>query len=245
MFKKSGISKQHIKVEFDITRRKSPEDPPRHQHILYETDEINENVASALRKINESDSYRDMDGNPVGTIIWENSCLQKKCGACAMLIDGRPALACGTLLRSHKGKDPLTLEPLSKFPVIADLRVDRSILFANLRTFGMWEDQKAAMNEKKAAVAYEASRCLQCGCCLEVCPNFAPGERFFGAAGFVPASRLLAAEPKESRERIRKSYMEHSYSGCGKSLACMDICPAGIDIEHLLTRSAAAALFNL
>lgn len=232
-----------IRIQLDITRQAGPQEEPYVQGIVYETEDANESVASALASINEG-GYHDVGGRLVNPIAWENSCLQKKCGACAMVIDGRPALACGTLLRDHRGSGPMTVEPLSKFPVVADLQVDRSILFQNLRIFGMWEDAAAQLDQRRFSTAYEASRCLQCGCCLEVCPNFAPGEEFFGAAGFVPASRLLSTLPKEERARVRKAYLEHEYSGCGKSLACMDICPAQIDIESLLARSSAATLFN-
>lgn len=55
----------------------------------------------------------------------------KMCGACAMVINGVPRLACSAFLRDIKG-DELTLEPLSKFPVIDDLIVDRSIIESNL-----------------------------------------------------------------------------------------------------------------
>lgn len=244
MSRKPHVLPGHVRILLDITRQSAAEGTPYHQLIPYETDDVSESVASALTTINATEGYQDVDGRPVGTIAWENSCLQKKCGACAMVIDGRPALACGTLLRDHRGRGPLTLEPLSKFPVIADLQVDRSIMLENLRTFGMWEDGPAKLEERRFHTAYEASRCLQCGCCLEVCPNFAPDGEFFGAAGFVPASRLLSTLPREDRARVRKAYLEHEYEGCGKSLACQDVCPADIDIEHLLVRSSAATLFN-
>ncbi|MDR2795780.1 MAG: fumarate reductase iron-sulfur subunit, partial [Spirochaetaceae bacterium] len=35
---------------------------------------------------------------------WECSCLQKKCGACAMLINNTPALACDTKLHNDARK---------------------------------------------------------------------------------------------------------------------------------------------
>lgn len=235
---------QHIRVELDFTRQKGPDQEPYIQRILYETDDPKESVASALTRINRDGNWKDIEGRPVDEIHWESSCLQKKCGACAMVIDGRPALACGSLLRDHRGSGPMTIAPLSKFPVVRDLVTDRRILFDNLRTFGMWEEGAASLNEKKSGTAYEASRCLQCGCCLEVCPNFAPGDAFFGAAGFVPAARLLSSLPKAQRERIRKAYLAHEYRGCGKSLACMDICPAEIRIEDLLIHSSAAVIFN-
>lgn len=233
-----------ISLRLDVLRQEGPDAAPYHQLIPYETNNPKESVASALRAINAAGDYLDTEGRPVGFIEWESGCLQRKCGACAMVIDGTPALACGSLLRDHRGSGPLTLEPLSKFPLIRDLRVDRSVLLDNLETFGMWEDEQVSFDEKHAGIAYEASRCLQCGCCLEVCPNFAPGGSFFGAAAFVPASRLLATMPKGERDRIRAAYREHSYEGCGKSLACQNICPAQINIERLLARSAAATLFD-
>ena len=66
----------------------------------------------------------DIDGIPVGEIAWECSCLQKKCGACAMRINGVPRLACDTKIGDLKSKT-VTLEPLKKFPVVRDLIVDR------------------------------------------------------------------------------------------------------------------------
>ena len=56
----------------------------------------------------------------------------RKCGACAMLINERPRLACSTFLHTLKGST-ITLEPLSKFPLVRDLIVDRSNLFENLK----------------------------------------------------------------------------------------------------------------
>ena len=41
-------------------------------------------------------------------------------------------------------------------------------------------------------------------------------------------------------QQYRASY----YEGCGKSLACQDICPAGIPVEELLVRSNAAAIWK-
>ena len=50
-----------------------------------------------------------------------------------MIINGVPALACNTFVDEVTKKD-LVLEPLSKFPVVADLIVDRSIIYENLNS---------------------------------------------------------------------------------------------------------------
>ena len=51
--------------------------------------------------------------------------MQAVCGGCAMVINGVPALDCSTFADEVKGNE-LILEPLSKFPVVADLIVDHS-----------------------------------------------------------------------------------------------------------------------
>ncbi len=238
VLEKNGI----LSVELSILRRSSPEEKPYWQTIRYETRDLGTTVASALLAINEAGDYKDIEGNTVTEIGWECSCLQKKCGACAMVINGRPGLACESFLRTFAKKGKVKLEPLHKFPIISDLIVDRSILFENLKKMQLWGDAPASYTDKTANQAYEASRCLQCGCCLEACPNFAPGESFFGASGFVPANRLLNSLSGDEQERIREQYMKHGYSGCGKSLACASVCPAKIPIEKLLINSNKAVL---
>ena len=161
-----------------------------------------------------------------------------------MVISGKPMLACDAKLCDVQQKGRVRIEPLRKFPVIADLIVDRSILFENLRTLAVWLEQAAIAEGERAALAYEASRCLQCGCCLEICPNFCPGGEFFGMAGFAPAARLIAELPPAERDALCKSYRAHIYEGCGKSLACRNVCPAGLDIDHLLVNTNAAAVWK-
>ena len=203
-------------------------------------------MATALLKINSQTPYRDEQGNVVAKISWEAGCLQKKCGACAMLINHRPALACDSFLKDaiSKKNRVITLEPLSKFPVIKDLVTDRSVLFENLKTLRVWSEENAEIKEKDLDRAYEASLCLQCGCCLEICPNYNPEKLFFGAAGFAPQARLIAAFTKEDQSRLRKLYQKHIYSGCGKALSCIKVCPARIDLDHLLSRSNAISVWR-
>ena len=91
---------------------------------------------------------------------------------------------------------------------------------------------------------FEAAQCLQCGLCLEVCPNFAAGETFGGMAAMTTLTRLLAKANKAEQKRLRKAYGRFVYADCGKSLACRDICPAGLDMEKLLVRGNAAAIWR-
>lgn len=224
-----------------IKRQNSFEAEAFYQTILCDCD-AETNIATLLREIN-AEEVLDIEGIPVGEIAWECSCLQKKCGACAMRINGVPRLACDTKIGDLKSKT-VTLEPLKKFPVVRDLIVDRSVLRENLIALHNWLESEATKSRKTVDLAYDASRCIQCGCCLEVCPNFTAGESFFGAAAFVPASRILSQLPKGKKNDLVQEYGKHIYNGCGKSLSCHDICPVGIDVEHKLSNSNAVAVWK-
>lgn len=211
------------------------------QSFLYSSDNSSETIATALTNLN-STPLTDISGNAAAPIVWQCSCLQKKCGACAMVINGRPGLACARKL-SECG-NVVRIEPLHKFPVVEDLMVDRSIMQENLKMMKLWFDGSAALTEKNTEISYEASRCLQCGCCLEVCPNFAPGGTFTGMAAAVPMTRLLSGLSGEERKSASKMYDKHVFEGCGKSLACRNICPAKIDTDKMLVNSNAIAIWK-
>ncbi|MDO4539054.1 MAG: 2Fe-2S iron-sulfur cluster-binding protein [Coriobacteriales bacterium] len=226
-----------------VLRRNAPEATPVWQTFAFESEDQDVTVATALRMLNERTNLRDVDGNPAEPIRWESSCLQKKCGACAMVIDGTPRLACDTKLAALP-RETVRLEPLRKFPVVADLLVDRSALMENLAEAESWLEGVAELPNKRWEIAYEASRCLQCGLCLEVCPNFSVQGAFGGMAAMAPLARLLAQAPKSQRSELAAAYREKVYGGCGKSLACRNVCPAELDIDKLLSRSNAAAVWR-
>ena len=230
-------------MRFEILRRRPGEGESWQQTIEFRPADDNATVATALTAMNADPTLRDTEGRPVGHIAWECSCLQKKCGACAMRINGVPGLACDAKLSEMPG-GVVRLEPLKKFPVVADLIVDRNALYDNLEQVHAWLDREVSLREAQAELAYEGARCLQCGCCLEVCPNFMPGGAFAGAAALAPLSRLIAELSPSKREEVYRLYTRRVFEGCGKSLACRDVCPAGLDVEKLLVNSNAIAVWK-
>jgi len=223
-----------MKIIFDIFRKEASGTASYRQKIVFSCEEENMTVAMALRKINAG-GYTDENGKTVSPIRWEESCGQKKCGACAMLINGTPRLACDTFLANLR-KKTVILDPLAKFPCVADLLVDRSIMMENLKALRLWADEEIRITEKDFDNAYDASLCLQCGCCLEACPNFYAEGTFFSAAASAPQARLLPAE--------KKLYQEHIYDGCGKALACEKVCPVHLPLDRLLSHSNAVNIWR-
>ena len=70
----------------------------------------------------------------VAPVVWECNCLEEVCGACTMLINGRVRQACTALVDRLLAERPgeIELRPMTKFPVLRDLVVDRSRIFATL-----------------------------------------------------------------------------------------------------------------
>ena len=93
-----------------------------------------------------------------------------------MRINGIPRLACSVFLKDVVRHGKILLEPLSKFPLVKDLIVDRSSMFETLKRMRIWMQEKEDSSyAQDCNLQYQAGQCLQCGCCLEICPNFLAG----------------------------------------------------------------------
>ncbi len=83
------------------------------------------NVISAMMEIARNPVTRE--GKPTTAIAYDSNCLEEVCGSCAMLINGKARMACSALV--DKLDQPIRVEPLSKFPLVRDLTVDRSVIY--------------------------------------------------------------------------------------------------------------------
>ena len=209
-----------------IKRQQNPESAPYWQKFLYDGP-LHVTISTVLDTINYKDDLFDADGNPAARIRWECSCMQAICGGCAMVINGVPALACNTFADAVKGTE-LVLEPLSKFPVVADLIVDRSVIYENLNQAKAYLESRAVNSKRDHEQQYSVAKCLKCGLCLEVCPNYFPGGTFFGAV-FANDSYLITSQSEEKPTQLVKEYRSHFAAGCSKALSCQTVCPVGIE----------------
>lgn len=209
-------------MKVTIKRQDGPDTKPYYQTFIYDGDKKT-TVAAILETINYKDDLFDENGTPCRRIRWECSCMQKMCGACAMVMNNKPILACNEFVDPTTTKE-ITLSPLSKFPVISDLCVDRSIIATRLKEAKIYVGEKTNPNDKEFEQQYSVSKCLKCGLCLEVCPNYI-GEGDFNGAAFANEAYLSHSLTSNRKKEITKEYKKHFSKGCSKSLACRDICP--------------------
>lgn len=142
------------------------------------------NITSVLQRI--AASPLDASGQLVAPVAFDCNCLEEVCGACTMQINGRVRQACSALvdrlLEDHPGG--IELRPLTKFPVIRDLVVDRRRLFRALEKLQCWipvdgyyeAGPGPRQSEQQQERAYVLSTCMSCGCCLEACPQYGKVE---------------------------------------------------------------------
>ena len=164
------------------------------------------------------------------------------CGSCAMIINGRPDLACRTLTK-NVGPD-ITLAPLPFFELIGDLSVDTGkwmrAMSERLETWVHMKDERIdltrieeAMEPGLAERIYELDRCIECGCCVAACGTARMREDFVGAVGINKIARFRL-DPRDGR--TDGDYYEligddAGVFGCMSLLACHDVCPKNLPLQ--------------
>jgi len=203
----------------------------------------NMNVISALMEIRRNPV--NANGETTTAVAWDASCLEEVCGACSMIINGKPRQSCTALI--DQLEQPIKLEPMNTFPVLRDLTIDRSRMFDSLKRVKAWVPIDGTydlgpgprMPEAKRQWAYELSKCMTCGVCLEACPNVNSKSEFIGPAALSQV-RLFNAHPTGGMHKAERLETlmdgDGGLSNCGNSQNCVQACPKGIP----LTTSIAA-----
>lgn len=222
-------------IEFRIRRQDSPQDPPRWEEfsILYRA---NLNVIACLMEIRRNPVMRE--GKRTLPPVWEANCLEEVCGACSMVINGRVRQACSALI--DRLDQPIVLEPMSKFPLIRDLMVDRSRMFEAMKRVHAWVPIDGThslgpgprVDPHVQERAYILSRCMTCGCCLEACPQINARSDFMGAFIFaqVELHNLHPTGRMHANERLKG--MLRTRADCANAQNCVAVCPKEIPLTE-------------
>ncbi len=230
-------------IVFNIKRQDKPDSMPYWQtfSVPYRP---NMNVTSVLQYI--SAYPQTAEGEKTAPINYDVACLEEVCGSCTMLINGVARQACSALIdqmRGEKGAEAtITIEPMSKFPVVRDLIVDRTRMFENLKRIKGWIPVDGYYNlgagpkiePRKQDSLYALSRCMTCGCCLEACPQFTLENAFVGAQIFSQV-RYFNMHPTgkvDADERMEVMMGDGGITDCGNAQNCVKVCPKEIPLTE-------------
>ncbi len=179
------------------------------------------------------------------TLQFDFMCRAGICGSCAMLINGRPDLACHT--KTKDLPEDITLMPMPVFKLIGDLSVDTGTWFRGMNEkVQSWihtskhfqaDAEEERMDNALAEQIYELERCIECGCCVAACgkANMVP-ENFMGATAFNRITRFMI-DPRDERkndEYFEVVGNEDGIFGCLGLLGCEDTCPKDIPLQDQL-----------
>jgi succinate dehydrogenase / fumarate reductase iron-sulfur subunit len=195
-------------------------------------------------------------------IAFDHDCREGICGACGMVINGRPhgprqaTTACQLHMRHFADGAAIWVEPwrARAFPVIKDLVVDRSALdrivqaggFITIRTGGAPEANAILVPKADADRAMDAAQCIGCGACVAACPN--ASAMLFVAAKVSHLGLLPQGQPERfARVREMVDVMEaEGFGPCSNHGECMAACPKEISIDFIarLNRDYLTSVFS-
>jgi succinate dehydrogenase / fumarate reductase iron-sulfur subunit len=204
----------------------------------------NLNVISALMEIRKEPVT--VEGKQTTPPVWDMSCLEQVCGICTMVIDGKVRQSCSALvddLLVASGSDTITLAPMSKFPNVRDLKVDRSQMFEHLKKVEAWIELDGSyslgpgpqISNEVAQERYAFSRCMTCGCCLEACPQYGD-DNYIGPQAIAQA-RLFNMHPVGAitkEERLNGLLGDDGIGNCGNAQNCVQVCPMSVPLTKAI-----------
>ena len=204
----------------------------------------NLNVISVLMDIRKNPVTAS--GKETTPPVWDMNCLEQVCGICTMVINGRVRQSCSALVDDillESGGDTITLEPMSKFPNVRDLKVDRTQMFDHLKRVHAWVELDGSYSlgagpktsQEVQSERYAYSRCMTCGCCLEACPQY-HDDNYIGPQAIAQV-RLFNMHPtgKITRDDRLEALMEDDgITNCGNSQNCVQVCPMGLPLTRAI-----------
>ena len=219
---------QHRKLKISVLRY-NPQERSSVPHVqTYDVEEADGmTLFIALNEIREKQD---------ASLQFDFVCRAGICGSCAMIINGRPTLACRPLTKDLGPE--ISLAPLPVFELIADLSVNTGkwmrAMSERLQTWVHTKEKEVdlsrleeRMEPEVAQQIYELDRCIECGCCVAGCGTARMRQDFVGAVGLNKIARFRL-DPRDARgddDFYELVGDDDGVFGCMSLLACHDVCP--------------------
>jgi succinate dehydrogenase / fumarate reductase iron-sulfur subunit len=238
-----------VNLTLHVWRQRGPQEAGR--FVTYRATDVSPDMSflEMLDVVNEGLILKGED-----PIAFDHDCREGICGACGMMINGRPhgprerTTTCQLHMRSFRDGDVLWLEPwrAKAFPVVKDLIVDRSAFDRIIAAggfisapIGSAPDANAIPVRKESAdLAMDAAACIGCGACVAACPN--ASAMLFTAAKVSHLGLLPQGQPerKERALRMVAQMDQEAFGSCTNHGECEATCPKGISVLFIARMNA-------
>jgi len=159
-------------------------------------------------------------------------CGTKKCGTCAVNVNGSPKLACW-----EEAEPEMTIEPLSNLPLVRDLVTSRDpfeTFLARLSPLLVRKAEYAGFPEPLSAQDMAPTAhlrdCIQCLACQSACPVLQQPDSGFAGPALLVALSELAQDPRDGADRARLAEEVAQVFKCVSCYECERVCPTEIPI---------------
>ena len=152
------------------------------------------------------------------------------CGSCGMMVNGKPALGCRTLIANYPtGK--LQLVNTGKWMDSMSKRVESWVHSNHEVDISKLEDR---IEPKVANDTFELDRCIECGICVASCGTMLMRPNFVGPVGL---NRVARFEVDPHDKRTAEDFYElvgddDGVFGCMSLMACEDHCPKHLPLQN-------------
>jgi succinate dehydrogenase/fumarate reductase iron-sulfur protein len=169
------------------------------------------------------------------------SCRAGMCGSCAVVVNGKEALACQTSI-GDLGTDVVRVSPLRALPVLRDVMCDMTPFFDSLRradaALRPKEPDRKTLRVMPPSAPHRATieaqnGCLTCGACFSACEWTSTRPGYLGPAA-MNRVLMLALDERDAvgRERLLSVANEEGALRCHVLGNCSSVCPVDIPLRE-------------
>jgi succinate dehydrogenase/fumarate reductase iron-sulfur protein len=169
------------------------------------------------------------------------SCRAGMCGSCAVVVNGKEALACQTSI-GDLGTDVVRVAPLRALPVLRDVMCDMTPFFETLKRADAAlrsrdPDSKAIRvmppGEPRRAAIEAQNGCITCGACFSACEWTSTRPGYLGPAA-MNRVLMLALDERDAvgRGRLLAMADENGALRCHVLGNCSSVCPVDIPLRQ-------------
>lgn len=176
------------------------------------------------------------------SLAFAHACHHSTCGACGMRVNDVEKLTCITKIRDvTTNGGSLKIEPLRNFPIVGDLVVDMTRMYADMdrvHAQAVHPLSAAPLEGEGISPLQDAPRdndgneylrladCIECGLCLSACPTA-------GTAGNYLGPMVLAAAQfqglKNNPDLLHQVDCVEGAWRCHNAYECSAVCPSNVN----------------